>query len=233
MASSGVSWQRSWDRVARQRCAAQMSGEQRRRLRWQHVKTECESGESHEESCGSAASHGRPPAPCHQLSPSFARTTLCPAHLYSLPPFGPLAWHTAPAPSLSTRSAHRSHPEVVIAPPALYLQEVLRTVNKPVQVAAQNAYHKASGAFTGEISPQQLKDAGIPWVILGHSERRSLFGDTEELVAQKVKAALDAGVKVIACIGETLEQREQGVTNDVCCGQLGAIAGALKEDEWA
>jgi triosephosphate isomerase len=100
-------------------------------------------------------------------------------------------------------------------------------------VSAQNAYFKNSGAFTGEISPEQIKDAGIPWVILGHSERRSLFGDTEEVVADKVKAALAQGLKVIACIGETLEEREKGITNQVTQKQLGAIAKVLDEKDWA
>jgi triosephosphate isomerase len=123
--------------------------------------------------------------------------------------------------------------EVVIAPPALYLVQVRDTVQAPVEVSAQNAYFKNSGAFTGEISPEQIKDAGIPWVILGHSERRSLFGDTEEVVADKVKAALAQGLKVIACIGETLEEREKGITNQVTQKQLGAIAKVLDEKDWA
>ncbi|BEI86033.1 hypothetical protein CcaverHIS002_0603200 [Cutaneotrichosporon cavernicola] len=122
--------------------------------------------------------------------------------------------------------------EVIIAPPAIHLCNVLNTVKPPVQVAAQNAYFKNSGAFTGEISPEQIKDAGVPWVILGHSERRSLFGDTEEVVADKVKASLAAGLKVIACVGETLEEREAGVTNDVVQKQLGAIAKVINESDW-
>ncbi|GMK58337.1 hypothetical protein CspeluHIS016_0503690 [Cutaneotrichosporon spelunceum] len=123
--------------------------------------------------------------------------------------------------------------DVVIAPPAIYLCKVLETIKSPVEVAAQNAYFKNSGAFTGEISSEQIKDAGIPWVILGHSERRSLFGDSEEVVADKVKAALAAGLKVIACVGETLEEREKGITNDVVQKQLGAIAKVLEEKDWA
>ncbi|EJT51999.1 TIM protein [Trichosporon asahii var. asahii CBS 2479] len=103
--------------------------------------------------------------------------------------------------------------EVVIAPPAIYLLDVSRNIKPPVEVAAQNSYTVNSGAYTGEISPEQIKDAGIPWVILGHSERRSLFGDSDKIVADKVKAALAVGLKVIACIGETLEEREKGVTN--------------------
>lgn len=123
-------------------------------------------------------------------------------------------------------------PDVVIAPPALYLISVAAAVKAPVEVAAQNAYVKQSGAFTGEISPEQIKDAGVPWVILGHSERRSLFHDSDEAVAQKVKLAIDTGLKVIACIGETLQEREQGITSQVNQRQLEAIAAAIPEAAW-
>lgn len=76
--------------------------------------------------------------------------------------------------------------QVVIAPPALYLLKVQSELDRPAEVSAQNAFTESSGAFTGEIAPQQLKDANVHWVILGHSERRSLFGDTDKLVADKV-----------------------------------------------
>ncbi|KAL1409064.1 triosephosphate isomerase [Vanrija albida] len=122
--------------------------------------------------------------------------------------------------------------DVVIAPPALYLISVAKAVNAPVQVAAQNAYVKQAGAFTGEISPEQIKDAGVPWVILGHSERRSLFHDSDSAVAEKVKLALETGLKVIACIGETLEEREKGITSQVNQRQLEAIAAAIPEASW-
>lgn len=77
--------------------------------------------------------------------------------------------------------------QVVIAPPALYLLKVQSELERPAEVSAQNAFTESSGAFTGEIAPQQLKDANVHWVILGHSERRSLFGDTDKLVADKVR----------------------------------------------
>ena len=83
-----------------------------------------------------------------------------------------------------------------MAPPALYLLSVQAMLKSPVEVSAQNCFTEASGAFTGEISPNQLKDANVHWVILGHSERRSLFGDTDKLVAEKVSAARKAGLKV-------------------------------------
>ncbi|KAF8066672.1 Triosephosphate isomerase [Lyophyllum atratum] len=123
--------------------------------------------------------------------------------------------------------------EVVIAPPTLYLIPLSEKLRKDVQLSAQNTYFKTSGAFTGEISPVQLADAGIPWVILGHSERRTLFHETSEMVAQKTRAALDSKLKVILCIGETLEQRESGKTAQVCEEQLKAAVAVLKEADWS
>lgn len=121
--------------------------------------------------------------------------------------------------------------EVVISPPALHLlnaQEQLGSSSK-ISVAAQNAYHKASGAFTGEISVNMLKDASIPWVILGHSERRTLFHETDAQVAEKTAAALAEGLSVILCIGETLEQREANETVNVVVRQLDAVAAQVKD----
>ncbi|KAF8514780.1 Triosephosphate isomerase [Gautieria morchelliformis] len=123
--------------------------------------------------------------------------------------------------------------EVVIAPPCLYLIPVLELLRKDIKVAAQNSYVKPSGAYTGEISPCQLHDAGIPFVILGHSERRTLFHETSELVAEKTKAAIDAGLNVILCVGETLEQRETGKTAQVVQAQLGEVLKVLKESDWS
>jgi len=122
--------------------------------------------------------------------------------------------------------------EVVIAPPSLYLLSVKETVRPDIKVAAQNAYFKASGAYTGEISAAQLRDAGIPYVILGHSERRTLFHETSELVAQKTKAAIDETLSVILCVGETLEQREAGKTAEVVESQLDPVIKVLSEQEW-
>ncbi|OBZ83099.1 Triosephosphate isomerase [Choanephora cucurbitarum] len=121
--------------------------------------------------------------------------------------------------------------EVVIAPPALYVDRVNQSVKKEIKVAAQNAYLKPSGAFTGEFSPQMLKDLGVDWVILGHSERREYFHESDEVVGEKTAFALDAGVSVIACIGEKLEEREANITNDVVARQMKAIAAHVKD--WA
>ncbi|KAH9067907.1 triose phosphate isomerase [Lactarius vividus] len=122
--------------------------------------------------------------------------------------------------------------EVVIAPPSLYLIPVLELLRKDVKVSAQNSHTKTSGAFTGEISPAQLADAGIPYVILGHSERRTLFGETSEGVAGKTRAALDAGLSVILCVGETLAEREAGRTQQVVEEQLQAVVALLKPADW-
>jgi len=119
--------------------------------------------------------------------------------------------------------------EIVIAPPSLYLIPLKEHVRKEVAVAAQNAYVSSSGAFTGEISASQLHDAGIPWVILGHSERRALFHESDEVVAKKTKAALDTGLSVILCIGESLEEREADKTFDVVERQLDAVTKEIKD----
>jgi len=122
--------------------------------------------------------------------------------------------------------------EVIIAPPHLYLIPVLETLRKDIKVSAQNSYIQPSGAFTGEISPQQLVNAGVPYTILGHSERRSLFAETSQLVALKTRAALDAGLAVILCVGETLAQREAGETQAVVEAQLQAVVDAIKLEQW-
>ncbi|KAI9323556.1 triosephosphate isomerase [Dichotomocladium elegans] len=119
--------------------------------------------------------------------------------------------------------------EVVVSPPAIYLDSVRKALKKEIGVAAQNAYVKPSGAYTGEISPEQLKDLGIDWVILGHSERREYFKESNEFVGDKTAHALSAGVSVIACFGEKLEERESGETVNVCRAQLKAIAEKVKD----
>ncbi len=107
-------------------------------------------------------------------------------------------------------------PEVIVCPPFTTIAAVLEAVKgTPIQVGAQNVHWAESGAFTGEISAAMLKELGVQWVIIGHSERRQYFGETDQTVNQRVKAALAAGLKVILCIGETLEEREMGVTSAV------------------
>lgn len=120
---------------------------------------------------------------------------------------------------------------MVVAPPALYLlpSKDLLQGNQKIVLGAQDAYHKPSGAFTGEISLAQLKDAGIPWVILGHSERRTIFGESDEEVSNKTKAALENDLNVILCVGETLDQREKGDSIKVVLGQLEAAAKSIND----
>lgn len=89
-----------------------------------------------------------------------------------------------------------------------------------VEVGAQNAYVKESGAYTGEVSPQLIKDAGCAWVILGHSERRQYFAESDAFLNEKLHFALAAGLKVMFCIGETLEEREGGKMDDVLTRQI-------------
>ena len=90
-------------------------------------------------------------------------------------------------------------------------------------------FDKPNGAFTGEISVDQLKDSGITWTILGHSERRVILQEKDEFVASKTKAAIDAGLGVILCCGESLEQREAGKTIEVVTAQLKAVAEKVKD----
>jgi len=111
--------------------------------------------------------------------------------------------------------------EIVVAPPFTAIHAVAAAVTgSDIQVAAQNLYWEESGAFTGEVSPQMILEAGAAWVIIGHSERRQLFGETGETVNKRINAALKEGLKPIVCVGETLEEREAGKTFDVLNTQL-------------
>jgi triosephosphate isomerase len=118
---------------------------------------------------------------------------------------------------------------VVISPPSLYLLLAREHLRKGLEVASQNVFDKPNGAFTGEISVDQLKDSGITWTILGHSERRVLLAEDDSFVACKTKAALDGGLGVILCCGESLEQREKGVTVQHVTSQLKAVADKVKD----
>ena len=107
-------------------------------------------------------------------------------------------------------------PEVLVCPPFTTIAAVLEAVKgTPIEVGAQNVHWAENGAYTGEISAKMLVELGVSHVIIGHSERRQYFGETDETVNQRVKAALAAGLKVVLCIGETLTEREKGVTNAI------------------
>jgi len=119
--------------------------------------------------------------------------------------------------------------QVVVSPPTVYLEYTRGQIPAAVGVAAQNCYKTKSGAFTGELSPAMIKDVGCEWVILGHSERRNVFGESDALIAEKVEHAIESGLHVIPCIGEKLEEREAGKTTDVVFAQTDAIAAKVKD----
>ena len=121
--------------------------------------------------------------------------------------------------------------DLAVCPPSLYLDAVARAIaGSEVALGAQNMYHEPAGAFTGEISAGMLTDVGCRYVILGHSERRHVLGETDAEVNQKVHAALQAGLTPIVCVGELLQQREAGKTLDVIRSQFdGSLAGLSAE----
>ena len=98
-------------------------------------------------------------------------------------------------------------------------------------MGAQNLHAEASGAFTGEISAEMLADLGIDWVLVGHSERRALFGETDEVTAMKVAAAIRAGIRPVLCVGETLAQRKAGKAQEIVAQQLAAVL-AVNGTQW-
>jgi triosephosphate isomerase len=118
--------------------------------------------------------------------------------------------------------------DVAVAPPFTALAPLRDALaGTPVALAAQNAHAEKSGAFTGEVSVPMLAELGVRYVILGHSERRQLFGETDEVIAKKVAAVHAAGLRPILCVGELLAERESGRTFDVLARQIaGSLAGA-------
>ncbi|MDR1673900.1 MAG: triose-phosphate isomerase [Oscillospiraceae bacterium] len=111
--------------------------------------------------------------------------------------------------------------EVVICVPFTDLETAVNlTHTGNIRVAAQNCHFEKSGAFTGEISVDMLKEIGAEYVVIGHSERRQYFGETDVTVNKKVVAALESGLSVIVCVGETLDEREQGITREVVARQV-------------
>jgi triosephosphate isomerase len=124
--------------------------------------------------------------------------------------------------------------DVAICPPSVYLDAVGQAIKgSSVGLGAQNMYHQANGAYTGETSAAMLLDLGCHYVILGHSERRALLGETSELVNQKTKAALKAGLVPIVCVGETLAEREAGRTTEVVTEQFDVSLGGLSDSDMA
>ncbi len=122
--------------------------------------------------------------------------------------------------------------ELLVCPPFVYLDCVRGVLDgSSVRLGAQNVYHQPSGAFTGEISTSMLVDVGCRYVILGHSERRHVMGETDELIKAKVNAAMAAGLTPILCVGELLEEREAGRTEEVCQRQMNAVLDGMSEEQ--
>lgn len=127
-----------------------------------------------------------------------------------------------------------SEAEVILCVPYTDLFYALLAAQETnIKIGAQNMHWEDSGAYTGEVSAKMLKSIGVEYVILGHSERRQYFAETDETVNKKVKKALEEGLKPIVCVGETLEQREAGKTDEVIGKQIEIGLGGLKETDFA
>ncbi len=134
--------------------------------------------------------------------------------------------------SLKEAEKELSEAVVVVIPPFTALREIKKILEgSSLKLGAQNLFWEEKGAFTGEISPPMLKDAGCEYVVIGHSERRQYFGETDETVNKKIKAALAQGLVPIVCIGESLEEREKGETINKVETQLKAGLEGLGEEE--
>src|SRR5437899_723526 len=126
------------------------------------------------------------------------------------------------------------HCDIVIAPPFTALPAAVEAAkNTNIAISAQDVHWEKEGAFTGEISTNMLVEAGCRYVIIGHSERRQFFGETDESVAKKTKAALTAGLIPIVCVGELLSHREAGQTHHICKSQFTGGVAALTADEFS
>ena len=122
--------------------------------------------------------------------------------------------------------------EVILCVPFIDLCKAVKlSKGTNVKIGAQNMHFKDSGAYTGEISPKMFNDLNVEYVIIGHSERREYFNETDETVNLKIKAALTHDLKPIVCVGETLEQREAGITKDFVTGQVRNALKEITEDE--
>ena len=134
------------------------------------------------------------------------------------------------AKSLKENSLQDTSSKLVVCPPFVWIHavsEILRDTN--ISVGAQNCAASASGAFTGEVSATMLKELGVEYVILGHSERRAMFGDTDAVILEKCKQALAAELKIILCCGETLAEREEGKLEEVLTTQLSAVLKGIDQ----
>jgi len=135
------------------------------------------------------------------------------------------------ATSTDVTSAVNGGHTVVVAPPFIGIQAIaMRCAGTRVSVAAQDCHPNNSGAFTGDISAKMIADIGATHVIVGHSERRQYHGETNELIGRKAMAAVSCGMRPIICIGESLQQREANVTNDVLSDQLAGVLRSAGSD---
>lgn len=123
--------------------------------------------------------------------------------------------------------------EVVIIPPSLYLRDVQQEVKgSQLRLGAQNVARWQAGAYTGEVAAGMLSDFDCRYVLVGHSERRQLFAESESVVAEKLQQVLDANLNVMLCVGETLEQRQAGQAEQVVCEQLSSALAGLQGRQW-
>jgi triosephosphate isomerase len=113
--------------------------------------------------------------------------------------------------------------QVIVSPMSIHLHQVKSILTNGIEVSAQNVSMRKEGAYTGEVAAKHLVDLGVRWTLVGHSERRTLFGESDDVVGAKVKIALENQVNVIACLGETLSERKANQTMNVCFRQLEAI----------
>lgn len=124
--------------------------------------------------------------------------------------------------------------DVVICAPYIDLYAAMEAAaDSNIKIGAENCHWAEKGAFTGEVSANMLKAAGVPYVIIGHSERRQYFGETDETVRDRVRAALNAGLKVILCVGEVLEERQLGITAEIVRKQTKVALSGVSEAELA
>ncbi|MBO5704158.1 MAG: triose-phosphate isomerase [Bacteroidaceae bacterium] len=124
--------------------------------------------------------------------------------------------------------------DVVICTPFIHLAPVAQLINADVlQLGAENCADKKSGAYTGEVSAEMVKSTGAQWVILGHSERREYYNETPEILKEKVDLALANGLKILFCIGESLEEREANRQNEVCKAELDGSVFHLTPEQWS
>ncbi len=122
--------------------------------------------------------------------------------------------------------------DVVLCVPYIDLYAALEAAaGSNIKIGAENVHWAPKGAFTGEVSAEMLKEAGVPYVIIGHSERRQYFGETDVTVRNRVRAALDAGLTIILCVGEVLSERKLGITSEVVCAQTEIALAGVKEEE--